>query len=167
MEDGNMKRVAMLMVLSLLVSGTAMAQEVKKSPGGRSYVFLGIGQANAEDTTTHFGGGVEAFLYRGLGVGCELGYLGPIEYMSEGIGLFSVNGIYDFGKEQHSRVSPFITGGYSGAFRQGFANAVNFGGGMHYWFHERAGLRLEIRDHFSPRVWDSHLWEARVGINLR
>ncbi len=143
------------------------AQESPKKETGQEYVFSGFGAANTEDGVVHFGGGAEANLYKGLGIGVELGYLGPTEYLQDGVGVLSVDGQYTFGTGSPSRLRPFLMGGYSVAFRNGLANAVNFGGGVHYWFSRRAGLRLEFRDHLSPDLWNVHVWQGRVGFDFR
>jgi hypothetical protein len=81
--------------------------------------------------------------------------------------VLSANGLYDFGRTRSAKISPFLTAGYSLAFREGTANALNFGGGIHYWFARRFGLRMEFRDHVSPDGWNEHFWQGRVGIGFR
>jgi len=114
----------------------------------------------------HFGGGGELYLYKGLGIGVEVGYLGATQDLGEGIGIFSANGLYNFSRGDR-KVQPFVTGGYSLAFRSGTLNAINFGGGVHYWFSRKVGLRLEFRDHLSPSYADEHLWQGRIGFDFR
>ena len=164
-----MHRSMIWLLVFILVPAAAMAQEKppRELPGGQGYAFTGFGAANAEDMILHFGGGGEAYLYRGLGIGAEIGYLGPAGYLGEGIGVFSANGLYNFSPERRRRVQPFVTGGYSLAFRDGTANCVNFGGGIHYWFSDKLGLRLEFRDHLNPSYADEHFWQGRVGIEFR
>jgi len=153
--------------MAVIVPVSLPAQEQAKPSAGHGYVFAGFGAVNAEDATFHFGGGGEGYLFRGLGVGFELGYLAPFQYLGEGIGVLSVNGLYDFGRTRSKKVSPFVTAGYSLAFREGTANALNFGGGIHYWFARRFGLRVEFRDHFSPDTWNEHFWQGRLAIEFR
>lgn len=160
-------RTVMLFLLCLAIPAATPAQEKAPKSSGQGYAFVGFGAANGEDALLHFGGGGEANLYKGLGFGVEIGYLSPIRYMSEGIGIFSANGLYTFGAGRTGKVKPFITGGYTLAFRSGTLNAVNFGGGLHYWFSNKVGLRFEFRDHVSPTAGNVHIWQGRVGFAFR
>jgi hypothetical protein len=101
-----------------------------------------------------------------LGVGAEIGYLASFRYISDGVGVFSVNGLYSFEKPG-SKLGPFITGGYSLIFRSGHVNAMNIGRGADYWFAKRAGMRFELRDHVSPRHFKDHLLQGRFAIVFR
>ncbi len=166
-----MRRVFVLsaqLVLALFITATAaLAQEAPKKETGHGYAFVGLGAVNTGFSLLQFGGGGEVNFYKGLGMGVELGYAGPLEYLSSGIGIMSLDGQYTFGTNTARKLRPFITGGYSLAFRNGYANALNFGGGVHYWFSNRFGLRLEFRDHVSPSVWDAHFWQGRIGFDIR
>ena len=154
-------------LVCLAAPASTQAEDNTRKEAGQGYVFAGIGAVNLEDSTIHFGGGGEVNLYKGLGFGVEIGYLSPIHYMGEGIGILSLDGQYTFGTGTPGKVRPFLTGGYTLAFRDGYANAINFGGGVHYWFSKRIGLRLEFRDHVSPAVWNAHAWQGRVGFDFR
>ena len=119
----------------------------------RGYVFLGGGAYRHVTTNLgqrQVGGGGEALLYRGLGVGAEISSVVLTQqFRSPGLHfpnakLFSLNGSYHF--RRNSKISPFATCGYSRGFGDDSFNALNFGGGIHYWFHKRIGLRLEFRD---------------------
>lgn len=162
-----MRNLAACLLLLIPMSVGAPAQEKIKQSNGQGYAFVGVGAANIEATTLQFGGGAEANLYKGLGLGLEIGYFSATEAIGEGVGIFSVNGQYTFGLQNPRKVKPFVTGGYSLAFRQGTVNAINFGGGIHYWFRDRLGLRLEFRDYLSPEMTDVHLWQGRIGIEFR
>jgi hypothetical protein len=153
-------------LLCLLYPASAFAQDIQPNESTRGYVFAGLGSVNGEDNILHVGGGTELRFYKGLGMGLELGYAGPTCCMGEGIGTLSIDGQYTFGGSVR-KLRPFLTGGYTLAFRDGHANALNFGGGVHYWFSRRVGLRLEFRDHVSPSVWTAHLWQGRVGFDFR
>ena len=83
-----------------------------------------------------------------------------------GIGLFSSNASYHFlNASQNRKLVPFVTAGYTGAFQSEWGESwFNFGGGADYWFRERAGLRVEFRDHVDPQHSEPiHFLEARVG----
>ena len=158
-------------ILVLTACSIAAWGQAENSHAGHGYVFGAIGSVapGGGGTTAHFGGGGEAFVYKGLGVGAEIGYLGPTASLSDGFGLFSANGSYHFGaRTPRRKVVPFVTGGYSLAFRNGHANLANFGGGITYWFHDRVGLRAEFRDHLYPcSGCTAHFWGFRLGLALR
>ena len=165
-----MKNLLAVICLLLLLPAVAPGQERDDKTEGHGYFFAApgvlAGHGNSM-TMVHFGGGGEAYVYKGLGFGAEVGYLSPIEAWSEGVGCLSINGQYALRSSARYRVVPFISGGYSLLFRSGSLNAVNFGGGVNYWFAKRAGLRLEVRDHVSPEYFGDHLIQGRVGITLR
>ena len=139
-----------------------------KDHKGQGYVFFAPGGIIGDGYsvgTLHFGGGGEALLYRGLGIGAEAGYLAPWRQLGDGIGLLSIDGSYHFRRNQ--RFTPFITGGYSLGFRSGTANLINFGAGAHYWFKDQVGLRFEFRDHIDPSYLNDHYLSGRIGISFR
>src|SRR5688572_20797054 len=82
------------------------------------YACVGSGAATStfrsSTTLFHVGGGGEFAASNGLGVGTELGYLGPWVNGSNGVGLMSLNGLYRF---LPGNIQPFVTGGYSLGFR--------------------------------------------------
>ena len=166
-----MKYATLTFLLFMAFIGAAFAQN-PNTPLYNGYFFVGPGAATGDcccssATTMHIGGGVEGTLYKGLGAGIELGYLGPMEAMQDGIGMLSVDGAYYFRTKTSTKVVPFVNAGYTLAFREGVLNAINFGGGIQYWFHKRIGLRLEFRDHIAPMEPDTHLWNFRIGMALR
>ena len=165
-----MKRQLLVCCALILIPGFALGQELSGVESGRGYTFVAPGAVVSSGGNMgflHFGGGGEVILAKGFGIGCEIGYVGPMEYMEQGVGLFSLNGLYSFKTNRLSRISPFVTGGYSVLFGSGHLNAVNFGAGIHYWFSRRVGLRLEVRDHVSPGYFSDHLIQGRIGIALR
>jgi len=95
-----------------------------------------------------------------------LGYITGWRDFGNGIGMLSVNGSYHFNRNR--KLSPFISGGYSMAFRSGAINLFNFGGGINYWFRDRIGLRLEFRDHvYSQYSHSTHYLGGRIGCSFR
>jgi hypothetical protein len=165
-----MKRLPIMLCPLILLSTLAFGEEDDNRQSSRGYVFVApgvvVGQGDSAGLL-HFGGGGEWSLYKGIGVGAELGYLAPYRYFSSGVGLFSLNGLYTFRTSASSRFEPFVTGGYSLLFREGHLNAVNFGAGTHYWFGKKVGLRLEVRDHVSPEYFSDHFIQGRVGVSFR
>jgi hypothetical protein len=159
-----MKQLVIASSVLLLMAVTGFAQETKEDRG-QGYVFLGPGVRSPRGSgVAHFGGGGEA-LFRGFGVGGELGYLAPWQNFSNGIGVASANGSYHVAS---GKVSPFLTGGYSLFFRSATLNGFNFGGGVNYWFRENMALRFEVRDNvMSPSRNATHFVGFRVGLTFR
>ena len=155
----------MAITLVGIIQAAAFAQSSsdKKAWG---YVFGGVGGNSGGDNRVSFqvGGGGEALVYKGLGLGAEVGYLAPFRAGGDGFGIFSADGSYHF-KSSHSKLVPFVTGGYSLAFRNSTSSGGNYGGGVQYWMKDHLGLRLEFRDHvFSS---DSpHFYQFRVGLSF-
>jgi hypothetical protein len=149
--------MALCMVLCWASFDAAVAQ---KSNG---YLFGGLGGASDGGGLSHLGSGGEGILYKGFGLGAEVGYLSPLESFRDGFGVLSTNATYHFPAQSRKTV-PFITGGYSLLFRDGTANAANFGGGVIVWTKPKTGIRFEFRD----LVWErSHLMAFRVGLTFR
>ena len=49
----------------------------------------------------------------------------------------------------------------------GSLNAINLGGGLHWWFKDRIGLRLEVRDHIPLVESSFHVVGFRIGLAFR
>ena len=135
-------------LLLLLAGAFGVPASAQHSNG---YVFVAPGGATCCGRTTatiHAGVGGEAVLTKGIGVGAEIGPLAELQiFDSSVIGLFSINGYYHFNRDSDSKWDPFVTGGYSNAFRSGHISLGNFGVGTNYWFVRHFGLRAEFRDH--------------------
>lgn len=168
-----MNRVVIFLCLAGILPLQALGQESETPSKGQAYVFFAPGVAKSfgchscTSGMLHFGGGGERLLYKGLGIGAELGYLFPTESAGSGVGLVSINGLYSFNRDGKAKVVPFVTGGWSLAFRGGTVNAVNFGGGINYWVKKRLGLRFEFRDHFATAYTSDHIIEGRIGLAFR
>lgn len=173
-----MRQFTFVMSLIILLSAAVAAQTpvppAKQSTGGPGnsygYVFAAPGGSSSSGGggTLHLGGGGEGVFKNGAGIGAELAYLTPFESFGDGIGTFSVNGSYHFLKASKSeKLVPFVTGGYTGFFRGGYANGANFGGGVNYWFKPRIGLRVEFRDNVIVQSGSAHLLNVRLGLTFR
>ena len=169
-QEVTMRHWILAVVSLFAISTLGQAQEIP-TPRALAHVSFGAGGAFAGDGTAaimQVSGGGEGLIYKGLGAGGEIGYLFPRQAAGEGFGLLSTNGFYHFPSAGSLRsVIPFVTAGYSLAFRNGSANLMNFGGGVDYWFSEHAGLRLEARDHVWPgdcRCSTAHLVTFRIGL---
>ena len=157
-----MRRLTVALAVVALFNSSLSAQV--PYPKGSGHVFIAPGATSGDGVTAtlHFGGGGDVLVYKGLAAGAELGYLAPVQSLGDGFGIFSANLSYYFAGRQR-RLVPFVTGGYSLAFRSGTASGGNFGGGVEYWLRDHVGLRFEFRDHvFSS---DSpHFYGFRFGV---
>ncbi len=159
-------RKLILAILLTAMTPFLIAAQTTNDYWGQGYGFVAPGRHAAEVTTLHFGVGGEGLVYKGLGVGGEIGYLGAARSLSGGIGVLSSNASYHFFNASKSgKFVPFVTGGYSLIFPSDSIHAVNFGGGVNYWLNDRVGLRLEFRDHVpAPRA---HIYGFRIGLSFR
>jgi hypothetical protein len=160
-------RTLTLAVAFFSLAGLAAAQS------GRGYVFLGPGERSTSgnsQATYYVGGGGELLLAKGVGAGVEAqGVLPSRRVGSESFGIFSLNAYYHPLLERRpGKLDPFVTTGYSLAFRTDTANLWNVGGGMNYWFHDKMGLLVEFRDHpWKTGSVTTHYWGFRFGISFR
>jgi len=164
-----MRRLILGLFIASWIPAVAWAQATAEHKG-QGYVFFAPGAVSpGGSASAHFGGGGEALVYKGLGVGGEIGYLTPWQSFSSGLGVLSADGSYHFlPRKRDAKVVPFVTGGYTLFFRSGSGNLFNFGGGINYWFRQRVGLRLEFRDHVWPSSYQTeHYWGFRIGLAFR
>ncbi len=152
----------------LNVNAFGQPDQEQTQPGrSAGYLFVAPGAFSGHGVSgaLHFGGGGQALIKGGLGFTGDLGYLAPASRLSHGIGMFSPGAIYQFTPER--KTVPFVTGGYTLAFRSGVHSLIHFGGGVDHWFGDRWGLRVEVRDHMDPREPSYHMAQVRVGFLLR
>jgi hypothetical protein len=153
------------MIGAIPAAASAQVTAVGYAFGAPGFATCGCGESM---TTLHAGGGGEARIADTLGIGADVGYLGPFEYFSEGFGMLSVNGSYYLQTPGGGhRIRPFVTTGYTMAFRDGNAHLWNVGGGLDYWTSRRVGLRFEVRDHIWVDEGRAHFWGPRIGIVVR
>ena len=157
-----MKKLMISSTLMLLIVQSGFAQETINVAEG--YVFFAPGVASpGGEGMAHLGLGGE-LLFKGFGVGPEIGWLAPLRNFGDGIGTFSPNVSYHF---RNTKLSPFLTGGYTLFFRDGRANGFNFGGGVDYWLSNKTGLRFEVRDNVMSQYRDTHFVGFRFGVSFR
>ncbi len=167
-----MKPIHAVALLVILTGTQGFAEGKEREYRGTGYLFWAPGAAVACCGSVGISGlgiGGQGLLYKGLGIGVEGGYLYLMQSFRSGVGIASVNGLFQLGRSRASRkVVPFVTAGYSLAFDSGgVVHALNFGGGMNYWFREKQALLLEARDYFSPAFPQVHLLTGRIGISFR
>ncbi|HMV86088.1 MAG TPA: hypothetical protein PLD20_27885 [Blastocatellia bacterium] len=154
---------------SLSASSVLPVTQSGKERKALGYVFFGPGAVLPGESSTflNFGGGGEGFVKGGLSVGAEIGGYVPAKQFDEGIGILNAGVGYHFLKASKSgKVVPFVNGGYSLLFRSGAENGVHFGGGLHYWFKDRVGLRFEVRDQVAVS-YNAHFVGFRFGLSFR
>ncbi len=154
-----------MIILLLTMSAAAAAQAVN------GYAFVAPGGATCCGHTVmslHFGGGVDAPIWKGLGPTAEIGALGPRTNFGEGVfGVFSPGATYYFRSGKEQKLQPFVSGGYSLIFRSGHDNLGFVGAGVNYWIWKTAALRLEFRDHIHGGYSATHFWGFRIGFAFR
>jgi hypothetical protein len=170
-----MKTLIYAAPLLIALSLSALAQTSNGSRG-QGYLFIAPGKAinNYEIGSgpfVHAGGGVDGFIYKGFGVGAEIGGFGN-DYV---VGIGSVNFSYHFlpGATER-RIEPFVSAGYTLFFRAGVRSGVNVGVGINRWLNKNVALRFEVRDNFhgpgGPVFGFSgggHLIGFRIGMTFR
>ena len=162
-----LRRGSVLAVLWLVLMPLLRAEDASRQSSSTAYVY-----SAPSGTGTYFGevlgigGGGEGLLYKGLGIGGDLGYLFSRRDFRAGLGLASVNASYHLlSLSQSGKFVPFVTTGYTLGFRSGTAHFQNYGGGLTYWFQDKMGLRLELRNLDHPEY--SGFLSFRVGVSFR
>ena len=166
-----MKRIFWLtLCFVVLTSSWAYSQNGETTPKqGYGYALFTpgatIGDGEAAATLT-IGGGAEGLIKGGFGAGTDVSYLFyPEGGFDAGFGLFSPGVFYQFNRAR--KTVPFVTGGYSLAFRDGTFNLIHYGGGFNHWFNNHWGMRFEVRDHIQTRSAEYHLLQFRAAVLFR
>jgi hypothetical protein len=168
-----MKTLIAAAALMFMAPGLASAQEVGHQYRCQVYAFIGQGTYSDDyglQRIDHVGGGGEVRLFKGLGVGSELGAMGR---PGDGVGLFSIDPSYHFRPSSNkSKLVPFVDAGYTRTFGNRYftysQNLFNFGGGIYYWPFKRVGLRADFRDYVDHgRLVTTHYPAFRISLALR
>lgn len=151
-----------------LMPVAASAGDQEDTYKGQGYAFYGYGRLPGGDgTVQQIGGGGNALIYKGLAAGGEIGFLYPTNEFAYGIGVASINASYYLTNSRRARLVPFVTGGYSLAFRGGHMNLSNFGGGVTWWATRHFGIRAEIRDYLWPEYRVEHSPQLMLSFAFR
>ena len=161
-----MKKILVTLLLLVAGSGLASAQDTPAARG-QGWLLSGIGSAIRQGASpfVQLNAGGEVRLPYGLGLGSEVGYLTAARDLGNGVGQFTAGGFYHFPTSR--KVIPFVSAGYAALTNDGTVNGMYFGGGADYWFHDRLGLRFEIRDHVITSHSPLHLVGFRIGLSFR
>jgi hypothetical protein len=154
--------VIFLTSLTCLTSPTSLdAQGLGYAEGGLAGVS---GFAGNRSDSFHAGAGGEVVAADRIGLGGELGFFNRLI-------TGSANATVHLAGVKASRVSPFVTGGFTRmgiGDGEGAFSAFNVGAGLHVWTGDRVGLRFEFRDHVRPDDrGTTHYWSVRAGIAFR
>lgn len=148
MALANAFRLALLASAAGLLA-PAVGQNVKPySYDGGGYVAYGIGACQHGVKNVSVGLGGQAFVWRGLSVGGDIGYYRFVERNNSGFGVATLDVGYHFvDRRKPGKVDPYFGAGVVGAaFAPGGAiPAVAFSGGVNYWFKPRLGLHTGFR----------------------
>ena len=104
--------LSLFLCFSLVHAALAMGQQVEKERPAQAYLFAGLGTSfsmNAAGEFARVGGGGEAKLYKGFGLGCEIGYYGAAQWMGGGIPVLYANGLYVLEIQDNPKIQPFLT----------------------------------------------------------
>lgn len=162
-------RLALTICLAFIFVPHLWPQPLERRYTGHGYAYYSIGGSTGGGPTLNgLGAGGEALFWKGLSGGAELGFVYPARRFSAGVGLFSVNPAWHFATHgRSSRLVPFVTGGWSLAFREGSQSLGNYGGGVTWWFRDHAGVRLEVRDHRCSACDGAGLVMFRAALSFR
>ena len=166
-----MKPLGMLTCLLAVIcmSTQAVAQSDETAPmRGYGYALFAPGATLGDGAAGNLtlGAGAEGFIKGGFGAGADLSYLFyPQAGFAQGFGLFSPGVFYQFNLGR--KTVPFLTGGYSLAFRDGTVNLIHYGGSLNHWFDNNWGMRFEVRSHTQTRSVEYHLLQFRMALLFR
>jgi hypothetical protein len=164
-----MKKLIALFIVLMPVLSYAQAP-TQKERASYGYAFTGVMvPSNGGEPGLHAGIGGEGIIYKGFGVGGEIGYIRSFgSEPNYGVGILSVNPSYHFMNVSKSRkLVPFATGGFSLILNSDSPFAANIGGGVTYWLKDRIGVRFEVRDQIPIYSGGGHYPSFRVAITFR
>ena len=169
MEEPVKKLIGFAMTVFSFLVEPAFCQTRETEPKtGYGYAFVtpGVVTGDGASATLTLGAGAEGLIKGGLGASADLGYLFfPRDGFGSGVGMFSPGVLYQF--HTRRKTVPFVTGGYTLAFRSGAYSLFHFGGGVNHWFSNRWGIRVEGRDHIDPHYPEYNFLQFRVGFLFR
>jgi hypothetical protein len=147
---------------------TCLASPSSLFAQGLGYAVAGpattMGFVTHSRTTVNVAAGGEVVAADRVGIGGEFGLFNRLI-------VGSANATVHLAGVSQSKVSPFVTGGYSRmgiGDGEGAFSAFNVGAGLHVWTGDRVGLRFELRDHLRPDDrGTTQYWSLRAGIAFR
>jgi hypothetical protein len=154
-------RTLFVLLFITVLAASAEAQGLVYAEGGLAGVS---GFPGRWSDSFHVAGGGDVVAADRLGVGGEVGFFNRLITASG-------NATLHLTPLSTQTAGAFITGGYTrfgiGDGEGGF-HSWNVGTGAHVWFGDRAGFRLELRDHIRPDSrGTTQYWSIRAGVAFR
>jgi hypothetical protein len=154
-------RILGALFLLVVAAASADAQVLGYGVAGPA---TSMGFVNHSRITFNVAGGAEAVAADVVGLGGELGFFNRLI-------VGSANASLHLAGVSRAKVSPFVTAGYSRlgiGDGEGAFSAFNAGAGVQGWFSDRAGVRIEVRDHLRPGDRGvTQYWSLRLGVVFR
>lgn len=162
-----MRTSLLLVLMAWLPAAQGAETDAPSRYSGSGYVAMGVGGCIHNVANVSVVGGGDAFVFRGLALGGEIGYYQFVENRGAGFGVTALNVGYHFvNRQRPGRVEPFVSAGVLGAaFRGSAVAAGSVGGGINYWFSRKAGLRLEGRAYGFGE--GEGLFKFHIGLSFR
>lgn len=162
-------RLILLALAVLAIPASLVAQNADKPfrYNELGYTYFSAGACQHGYFNLGVGGGGERFIWRGLTLGGELGYYTFPADRNGGYGVITINPGYHFvNRKIAKKLDPYISATLAGlAFNGGgSAGAGYLGGGVNYWFRERAGLQIGAQ---IQVVGSEALILFRAGVTFR
>jgi hypothetical protein len=165
---------AVILSLLFLLNMPSRCAEQESGFLSQGYIYAAPGFMTHEKTALgiiDFGGGADIVLRKNIQAEAEIGYLSiinPPSYLhppGKNYGVFSIDAKYL--RPKGEKWVAFFAGGYTLGFHSETANFINLGGGATYWFRQRQGIRMEIRDYIRTEDFNDHSVSFRLGLALR
>ncbi len=162
-----MKRTILALTLFSIPAWPQAETSVKTFKyNGNGYTFFSAGTCLHGYANVGVGGGGEAFIWRGLTIGGEIGYFRFTAYRNTGYGIATLNPGYHFvDREKPAKWDPYVSVSVMGrgfATRPGLTGRLN--GGVNYWFKEKIGLQTGAQFQAIDR---EALVMFRIGLTFR
>ena len=174
-----MKTILVFVAAILTMPMHASAQTATHNLSWQGYGLFGVGwEAQPPGRPTSFAPqiavGTEIVSAMGVGVGLEMGWTWT-QFPAAWLKTPSLDLSYHFPKVAHKRVEPFVQVGptlmFNGTVQSRGGVAVNFAGGINYWFSRHVALRCEFKDFAQPSYYHYLNYpsprEFRVGVTVR
>ena len=155
--------VCLIVGFATLPATPAFAQE-KAGVSKRGFFYVAPGfSIDGEITTIHLGGGLETVWSNGMGFAFDAGYLSVAEFDPALLSLAPAF-VYEFPVDR--KLKPYVRGGMTFLVADGGAagGLWNLGGGVNYWFKNRMGVKVEVRNSFDGSAFQDGLLDFMAGL---
>jgi len=183
-----MKKLIAIAIILLMAPASLSAQrDIYHPPKALGYGFIGS-ETLLTDLAAGFGG--EGYIFKGLGLGAEVGGVGLTSDPNAELGVGSADVSYHFfNKKDRGSAAPFVTGGYTAFFGHNthmgtglwghkplMTSGFNVGGGIDLFASKHWGMRLDVRYHghggrilnyTHPEIDQLSFVAFRIGLTFR